>query len=482
MGVVYQARHVKLNRIVALKMILSGGHAGATDLARFRTEAEAIARLQHPNIVQIYDIAEHEGRPFFSLEFCGGGSLERRLAETGLSPEDGARLVETLASAVDAAHRQHVLHRDLKPANVLLTTSGQPKLTDFGLAKKLDEPGQTASGAVMGTPSYMAPEQAGGRAKELGPAVDVYALGAILYECLTGRPPFKAATTFDTLMQVLNDEPVPPGQLNSRVDPDLEAICLNCLAKDPQQRYASAAALAEDLTRFQAGDRPIHAGRLDEWALAVRWARKFWITAALTILTVSLMLLVYLVAAALSVAQNTAAFFPIVAAWVPGFLATMAILVRPRRWVVCVSMLFVVVAFGLPWASWAMLGGASGGALLPAAQQSPDAFTVFAISAVVGVIAAGVFGGISRGVARWYRCEMLTVFFGGQIGASLATTCCCCVSWLLFAMYTTQAPLGQRSPYVLSALGLAPSIGSLLGFCLGVFVVARFNSRRLKPG
>ena len=170
MGVVYKARQTRLDRVVALKMILAGGHAGEADLARFQTEAEAIARLQHPNIVQIYEVGEHDGLPFFSLEFCAGGWLDRKLAGTPLPPQEAAGLVETLARAVHAAHQQKVIHRDLKPANVLLTEDGTPKITDFGLAKKLDEAGQTQTGEVMGTPSYMAPEQAGGKAKEVGPA------------------------------------------------------------------------------------------------------------------------------------------------------------------------------------------------------------------------------------------------------------------------------------------------------------------------
>ncbi len=197
MGVVYRARQTALGRVVALKMILSGAHAGADDLARFRTEAEAIARLQHPNIVQIYEVGEHDGLPFFSLEFCGGGSLDRSLAGKPLPPRDAALLVVTLARAMQAAHEKGVIHRDLKPANVLLAEDGTPKITDFGLAKRLDAAGQTVTGSVMGTPSYMAPEQAEGK-KAVGPAADVYALGAILYECLTGRPPFRAATALDT--------------------------------------------------------------------------------------------------------------------------------------------------------------------------------------------------------------------------------------------------------------------------------------------
>jgi formylglycine-generating enzyme required for sulfatase activity len=280
MGVVYQARHLKLNRLVALKMILAGSHAGAADLARFQTEAEAIARLQHPNIVQIHEVGEHEGKPFFSLEFCGGGSLEKKLNGTPLPAQEAAALMETLARAMQAAHEQHVIHRDLKPANVLLTEDGTPKITDFGLAKKLDEAGQTGSGAVMGTPSYMAPEQAGGKAGTTGPACDVYALGAILYELLTGRPPFRAPTPLDTLMQVVSDEPVPPGRLQSRTPKDVETVCLKCLQKDPTKRYASARALAEDLRRFRSGEpvwaRPV--GRLER---AVKWVKRNPVVTAL---------------------------------------------------------------------------------------------------------------------------------------------------------------------------------------------------------
>ena len=272
MGVVYQARHRKLNRLVALKMILAGSHAGEADLARFQTEAEAIARLQHPNIVQVHEVGEHEGKPFFSLEFCAGGSLEKKLNGTPLPAREAAALVETLAQAMQAAHEQHVIHRDLKPANVLLAEDGTPKITDFGLAKKLDEAGQTQSGAIMGTPSYMAPEQAGGKSKEIGPHTDVYALGAILYEMLTGRPPFRAATSLDTILQVVSDEPVPPRQLQPKTPRDLETICLKCLQKEPHKRYVSAQALAKDLRRFQNGEsvqaRPV--GRVKR---GYRWCR-----------------------------------------------------------------------------------------------------------------------------------------------------------------------------------------------------------------
>ena len=273
MGVVYKARQLKLNRIVALKMILAGGQAGEAALARFRTEAEAIARLQHPNIVQVHDVGEHEGKPYFSLEFCAGGSLAQKVAGTPLPPKAAAWMVEMLARGMAAAHHKAIIHRDLKPANVLLLEDGTPKITDFGLAKKLDDPGQTQSGAIMGTPSYMAPEQASGKTKEIGPPVDIYALGAILYELLTGRPPFKATTELETVMQVVNDDPVPPSQLQSKTPRDLETICLKCLQKEPARRYASAGALAEDLRRFQAGE-PILARPVGKLERAWRSARR----------------------------------------------------------------------------------------------------------------------------------------------------------------------------------------------------------------
>jgi hypothetical protein len=273
MGVVYKARQVNADRLVALKMIRHSAHAGPAELARFRTEAEAIARLQHPHVVQVFEVGEHNGLPFFSLEFCPGGSLDKKLAGTPLTPQEAAALVALVAQGVQAAHEAKVLHRDLKPANVLLAADRTPKVTDFGLAKKLDAQGVTLPGVVMGTPSYMAPEQASGEVAELGPAVDVYALGAILYECLTGRPPFRAATVLQTLQQVQSDEPVPPARLNPQVPRDLEAVCLRCLEKDPARRYASAAELAEDLGRFGRGEptraRPV--GRLERGA---KWARR----------------------------------------------------------------------------------------------------------------------------------------------------------------------------------------------------------------
>jgi WD40 repeat protein/tetratricopeptide (TPR) repeat protein len=288
MGVVYKARQTQLGRIIALKMILAGGHASDEGLTRFRIEAKAIARLQHPYIVQIHEVGEHDGLPYFSLEFCAGGSLDKKLGGTPLPPLEAAKLVQKLAQAMQAAHEKGVVHRDLKPANVLLAEDGSPKVTDFGLAKRLDEAVQTVSGALIGTPPYMAPEQVGGQKGTVGPAVDVYALGAILYECLTGRPPFLAPTTLETLRKVASEEPVPPSQLQLRTPRDLETICLKCLQKEPTKRYASAQDLAEDLQRFQDGE-PIRARPIGRMERGWRWCRRNpTVAASLLIVALSL--------------------------------------------------------------------------------------------------------------------------------------------------------------------------------------------------
>jgi WD40 repeat protein/tRNA A-37 threonylcarbamoyl transferase component Bud32 len=282
MGVVYRARQTKLNRLVALKMILRGELAGPQELARFQREAEAVAQLQHPNIVQIHEVGELcDGRPFFSFELIEGGSLAQKIRGTPQPIPEAVALVETLARAIHTAHQQGIIHRDLKPANVLLTADNQPKITDFGLAKRLDQySGHTASGAIVGTPSYMAPEQVGGSRYKVGPAADVYALGTILYELLTGRPPFVAETPGETFLQVQNEEPVSPSLLRPKLPRDLETICLTCLAKSPPQRYGSALELAEDLKRFQAGE-PIRARPTPVWERAVKWAKRRRGTAAL---------------------------------------------------------------------------------------------------------------------------------------------------------------------------------------------------------
>jgi serine/threonine protein kinase/tetratricopeptide (TPR) repeat protein len=280
MGVVYKARHLGLNRLVALKMIRGASHARADHLARFRIEAEAVARLRHVNILQIYDIGEASGLPFVALELLDGGSLDDRLAGTPQPGKLAAELVASLARAVHVAHNAGIVHRDLKPSNVLYTSDGVPKITDFGLAKRIDsDAGQTESGQIMGSPSYMAPEQARGQSRQVGPAADVYSLGAILYEALCGRPPFKGETPMETIRQVVDDDPVAPSRLVPRVARDLETICLKCLHKDAARRYESAAALADDLTRFLRGE-PIQARRTAAWERAGKWAKRRPLVAA----------------------------------------------------------------------------------------------------------------------------------------------------------------------------------------------------------
>lgn len=260
MGVVFRARQMSLDRVVALKMILAGRFANEEEVARFRTEAGAAARLQHPNIVPVYDCEVQDGHHFFTMEFIDGTSLDRMLKDGPLGCKSAARYVRTLARAVGYAHKQGILHRDLKPSNILIDAQNEPRITDFGLAKRMgpEGSGQTRTGAVLGTPSYMSPEQAQGKTNELGPESDVYSLGAVLYELITGRPPFRAATPLDTVMQVIDHEPVPPRLLNPKIDHDLETICLKCLEKDPSLRYASADELGDDLQRYLDGDS-IHA-------------------------------------------------------------------------------------------------------------------------------------------------------------------------------------------------------------------------------
>jgi serine/threonine-protein kinase len=255
MGIVYKARHLRLNRPVALKMLLAGSYATPQERARFQREAEAVAGLQHANLVQVHDVGEHEGRPYFTMEYVEGGNLSQQLLGTPQPAQQAAELLATLAEAVQVAHQGGIVHRDLKPANILLSADGTPKIVDFGLARHL-EAGQalTMTGARVGTPSYMAPEQALGKTHVIGPAVDIYALGAILYELLAGRPPFRGETAAETELQVIYQEPVSPSRLNPRVPRDLETICLKCLHKEPSRRYATAAALADDLRRFQRGE------------------------------------------------------------------------------------------------------------------------------------------------------------------------------------------------------------------------------------
>jgi serine/threonine protein kinase len=273
MGLVYQARQIALNRIVALKMIRTGGDPAA-EIARFREEALAVAALRHPNIIGIFAIDQFNDTPFFTMEFAEGGSLAQSAAHRPQPPDYAVEMVQTLALAVQAAHDQGIVHRDLKPANVLLDGSGRPKVSDFGASKRMDADSHpTETGQILGTPSYMSPEQAGGKRDQIGPLSDVYSLGAILYELLTGRPPFQATEAHLTIAQVLAAEPIPPSRVHAGIRRDLETICLKCLRKSPADRYSSASALADDLQRFRDG-KPILARRTSRLERVGRWVRR----------------------------------------------------------------------------------------------------------------------------------------------------------------------------------------------------------------
>ncbi len=302
MGVVYQARQASLGRTVALKMILSSAMPSPADLARFRSEAENAARLDHPAIVPIYEVGQHDGQPFFTMKYVAGTTLAHRLAGGPLNPREAAELLAPICRAIHFAHERGVLHRDLKPSNILIDEEGRPHVSDFGLAKRVEtDSGLTLSGAVLGTPSYMAPEQAAGKRGKVGRESDVYSLGTILYQMLTGRPPFQAASPVETVMMVVEQEPLPPRLLNPRADRELEMIALKCLQKPPELRYATAAELADDLEAYLA-DEPTaarsgqfmqviarafrethHATVLENWGLLWMWhSLALFITAFLT--------------------------------------------------------------------------------------------------------------------------------------------------------------------------------------------------------
>ena len=285
MGVVYLARQLTLDREVAVKVLLSGRHAGPRLRGRFQSEAATLARLRHPNIVQIFDSGQTEGVPYLALELVDGGSLKKGLGGRPQPSREAVQLVQTIARAVHYAHQQGVVHRDLKSSNVLISADGVPKITDFGLAKLLkDDANLTRTGETPGTPSYMAPEQI--RSGAVGPQADVYAVGAILYECLTGRPPFSAESSADVLNQVLTEDPVPPRRLQPNVARDLEIICLKCLEKEVSRRYATAAAVADEMQRFLLG-KPIRARAQGPLGRAVKWTRRR--PAAATLMAVSVL-------------------------------------------------------------------------------------------------------------------------------------------------------------------------------------------------
>lgn len=291
MGVIYKARQICLNRIVAVKMMLPGLLVSEAEASRFQNEAEVIANLRHPNIVAVHEVGAHDGQRYFSMDYVEGQSLAAVVRDHPLPARTAARYVKVIAEAIQYAHQQGILHRDLKPSNVLLDKAGNPRITDFGLAKRLASDSRlTATGTVLGTPSYMPPEQADGRSRRLGPASDVYSIGAILYELLTGRPPFQAATPLDTILLVINTEPIAPRMLNPKLSRDLETICLKCLEKDPRWRYQSAQDLADDLDRYLKRE-PIKARRINLLNRGWRWLRRNpWQTTAAAALILAILM------------------------------------------------------------------------------------------------------------------------------------------------------------------------------------------------
>lgn len=306
MGVVFKARQISLNRLIALKMILAGQFASSEDVLRFKTEAEAAANLDHPGIVPIYEIGEYEGQHFFSMGLINGESLSQKVADGPLQIREAAELTKKITEAIAYAHGQGVIHRDLKPANILIDENGQPKVTDFGLAKKVEGGSNlTYTGQILGTPSYMPPEQAAGETYDIGPAADIYSLGAILYQLLTGRPPFQSANVMDILKQVIDQEPVAPRQLNAGISRDLETICLKCLEKKPAGRYPTAGDLADELGRYLTG-QPIHARPIGTLGRFARWChRNPWIAALSA--TSLLFLIAALIATSVGYVRVTAA-------------------------------------------------------------------------------------------------------------------------------------------------------------------------------
>jgi predicted Ser/Thr protein kinase len=410
MGVVYKARQAGLDRAVALKMILAGARAGPAERSRFRTEAAAIARLRHPNIVQVYHVGECDGNLFFAMELVEGGSL----ADAGpWEPGRAAAVVEKLARAVHAVHAEGIVHRDLKPGNVLVGPDGEPRIVDFGLAKLVGAgTDATVTGAVLGTPGYMAPEQAEGRTRDVGPHTDVYALGAVLYHLLTGRPPFQADSPLATIRQIVSDDPVPPRERRPDVPADLDAVCLKCLAKEPRDRYPSAAAVADDLKRVVDGE-PVSARPLGLRRRLAKWWQAH-----------------------------------------PG--AGIALVVAAGLWSVWFAMfaflgnfleapLFAVILIAFVRPTWRTLAGCAAVAVVLTGLRYllvPDVI-LLAINLLPAIVPAVVIGAVGRAVAWVMKRDVLATTLGAYFGTALGSICACCGVFPIMGMALGEENLKQ---------------------------------------
>jgi hypothetical protein len=469
MGVVYRARQVTLDRVVAVKMILAGQLAGPDDVRRFYQEARTAANLQHPNIVAVHEVGAHQGQHYFSMDFIEGTSLAALVRDQALAPDRAARYVQVVARAVQYAHEHGVLHRDLKPGNILIDRFDQPRVTDFGLARPTNRDSSlTATGAVLGTAGYMPPEQvAGGSA--LTVAADVWALGAVLYELLTGRPPFHAATVFDTLQQTLHADPVPPHRLKE-LPRDLETICLKCLEKDPSRRYPSAAALADDLERFLA-DEPIQGRRQPAGRRAVKWLRRHPLVA---VLVAGVMLQPVVVWLALAIPPETAERlswgmpmnFSAFVVWV--------VVMALTSWFVCVPptgmergkragvLLGFLVVYGFAnraLLSW--LGGLGSEALFRVVR---GVFAGVELGVLLGLVCAG-----AGMLARWLTSGAL---FAAVLGACLGTILSLVGATVVLFHYETE--VDERTfQLLILAMYLPWAVCTLAGAFLGGWLSRR---------
>ena len=447
MGVVFKARQVSLNRVVALKMILAGQLAGEEDVQRFYTEAEAAANLDHHGIVPIFEIGEHEGQHYFSMGYVEGESLAHRVANGALPPREAAELVRGICDAIAYAHSRGVIHRDLKPANILIGRDGQPKVTDFGLAKKTEtDSNLTGTGQVLGTPAFMPPEQASGNVEAIGPLADVYSLGAVLFCLLTGQPPFQAPTAMDTLLQVLEQEPTAPRKMNQSIPADLETICLKCLEKQPENRFGSAQDVRDELDRYLNGE-PIITRRLNVAEWCWRWAQRRPGAAAA-------MVIVVIVAALIAGSGGAKGLLlGIGSAFVGGSM--LAFVVKGEKILVVIGFVTSVVASAILWAS-------------TVTRESPIALMITAVAVIVPFAIAIM-------TKRLWNFALIATILGSLLGGfalfsdapveNIRTLIF--ISCILTVFITLTGAPARFAAWWLQRDLTSPVIGSVLGLIIG---------------